>query len=220
MGWGCGSRRGSNAVTLEERIDAWPEQMKGALTRLAEAKAAAAQVAIELRSAQGAGEDDGEDEGPKTTEARRRLDAAEQALTDAGDALEQAKALADIEAREEAQQTGKRLTESGVKAKVTANRAVIAATNALRSARRKVEMTEMELDSAHDQDEADGRRAKLAGTGGEQTSRSAMLLQRQVDAAREVQVALAEVRYQRTVGQALQMLVNLRGLEVPVGHRS
>ncbi len=228
---------------LTERIEAWPEAMKAARMQVADLEAAYAVVDLELSQAKerltAMFADDSDDgyrsslrtdtaqataQQAKREEARQRQAEAEERELMARDAVNRAKAAADVQVRQEADATGKRLTESAVRARVQVQPEVVAAEQKWREARTLVTTARLDVRaslwtqpstlSALDEESEDDSEEIISEAQIALQNMIAESQQRRVDILRQLESARVEVAYQRTVGKALGMLTTLAAAEI------
>lgn len=219
---------------LKEQIEAWPEAMRAARLRFAEASSEFSEVdqaliqlmdrhtdllerASERRQHRNIGR------VPEAgvfgnEEARQRLQEAAERAQVAREEVNRAKAAADVQVRREADQAGKRLTESAVKAQVQIHPDVVAAEQHYRDLRAEAAAAREESyrqpwsafgAGPDQQDQLD-----TADTAFDETlaavSAEVIELQRQrAQLLGKLAFARAEVAYQRAVGKSLDMLTKL-----------
>lgn len=221
---------------LTERIEAWPEAMKAARLRVAEAEGAYAEVELELSQA---GERHGamlesnsgyshrpssslasvQAERQRMEDFRRQLLEAEEATRNAQDELIRVKASADVQIRREADAGGKRLTESAIRALVTVHPDVAAAEQRWRDAQAKSAAARLDSRRAYGvyssafteeaDDEAEGDAEIVTQAQLALATHIQELKQRRVSILSRLEVARAEVTYQKAVGKSLAMLTSL-----------
>ena len=192
--------------TLEERIEAWPEQLREAMGRYTRAKMVVTgldqrleHARIEARRRQEEDEPESVDDEPPS-----RLLELEHRVQQAALELEQAKAEADVEARA----SGPKLTDTAVSARVRSAPQVLACQRALLSAQHERDRAKLH----HDQEMRAARERRRAAADSQATTEFDAvvgLLAQLAKAEAELDEARMELSYLRAVGRALQMRVDL-----------
>jgi hypothetical protein len=205
--------------TLEDRVEAWPDQWKQARTRYAEAKALVAKVELQLERARERAEranKPGVDEigllasTAGIAEADRGLLQIEHEMQLATFDVERAKATADIAARDKAQAVGQKLTEAAVEAHVKSDAGYVASQQKLFDAKHQFAVAKLERDEQVRHQREQERMARVEDTGEEIESEETMQLRVEfVEALQQFEQARTELGFQQRVGRTLKMLVDV-----------
>jgi hypothetical protein len=213
---------------LKEQIEAWPEAMRAARIRVAEASAefsemdqALMQVSdrhtdlVERAAEQRGDDDDGlHSQLLRNDEAYQRVREANEGIQVARDALNRAKAAADVQLRREAEQAGKRITESAVKAQVQIHPDVVAAEQHLQDLRAQVASIRIEAYSQSGRGQTDAPNATFDEAIRAAAAEMANLQTRRAQLLGKLEFARAEAAHQRAVGKSLDMLTRLAVAEM------
>ncbi len=213
---------------LKEQIEAWPEAMRAARMRVAEAAAEFSEVDQALmqandrhtdlveRAAEQHRDDDDGLHSPlfRNEEAFQRVREANERIQVARDALNRAKAAADVQLRREAEQAGKRVTESAVRAQVQIHPDVVAAEQHWQDLRAQLATLRTEAYSQSGRGQANAANATFDEAIRDAAAEVVELQTRRAQLLGKLAYARAEAAHQRAVGKSLDMLTRLAVAEM------
>jgi hypothetical protein len=205
--------------TLEDRIEAWPEQWKAARARYVDAKGQVAKLELQLervraRAAQAAHMDPTDDAAiPATspiTAADRELLELDYQTQLIQLEVERAKAAADMQTRAAAQTSGLKLTEAAVEARVKSDATCTAAQQKLLEARHLQALAKLERDAQWRTDREEQRMTAIYNDEEESEPPEVVSLREEVDEAlAELDRARTELAFQHRIGRTLRMLADI-----------
>jgi hypothetical protein len=216
------------SMGLKEQIEAWPEAMRAARLRVAEASAEFSEVDQALmqatdrhtdlveRAAEQCGDDDDGLHSPlfRNPEALQRIRQAEEVAQAARTAMNQAKAAADVQLRREAEQAGKRVTETALRAQVQLHPDVVGAEQRWQHLRAQAAEVHAEAYRQTGRGESDAKMASFDEAIRDAAAEVAELQTRRAKLLGKLEYARAEAAHQRAVGKSLDMLTRLAVAEM------
>ena len=213
---------------LKEQIEAWPEAMRAARMRVAEASAEFSEVDQALmqvtdrhtdlveRAAEQRGDDDDGLHSPlfRNEEAFKRFRQANELAQVARDDVNRAKAAADVQLRREVEQAGKRVTETALRAQVQLHPNVVAAEQHLQGLRAQAAAAQVEAYSQSGRGQTNATKASFDDAISDAAAEVAKLQTRRAQLLGKLAFARAEAAHQRAVGKTLDMLTRLAVAEL------